>query len=74
MRHKLGFFADDGVKVARRIAGAVLLVGRACGVPITCASFCVWLAGIGFRLDAPTRTQDGSIDTKFYSVTRSFGE
>ena len=27
MRQELGFVADDGVKVERRIAGAVLIVG-----------------------------------------------
>jgi hypothetical protein len=31
MRHKLGFVADAGVNIERRIAGAVLLVGWAGG-------------------------------------------
>jgi hypothetical protein len=45
MCHKLGFVADDGEKIDRRIAGAILLVGWASGVPIAHACFC---RGISF--------------------------
>jgi hypothetical protein len=61
MCYKLGFVADNGVKIERRIAGAILLVGWAGGVPIAHACFChgisfgylgfVWEAGK--RLDRP---------------------
>jgi hypothetical protein len=40
VRDELRRVADNGVKVEVRIAGAILLVGWACGVPITHACFC----------------------------------
>jgi hypothetical protein len=40
VREELGFVADDGVKVEVRIAGCVLFVGWAGGVPIAHACFC----------------------------------
>jgi hypothetical protein len=40
VRDELGFVADNDVKVEVRIAGRVLFVGWACGVPIAHACFC----------------------------------
>ena len=45
MRDELRRVADDGMKIESRIAGAILLVGWASGVPIAHACFC---RGISF--------------------------
>jgi len=54
--HKLGFVADDGVKVEVRIAGRVLFAGRTGGVPIAHACFCHGISFGMFRLRGGKRS------------------
>ena len=52
VRDEVGFVADNDVKVEVRIAGCVLFVGWACGLPI--ASFChgISFGSLGFVWEA----------------------